>query len=215
MIKISGAHLKLRFQFPRRWLVLRGVLLTTSVAAMWPRDKQGFGGESLDPVDPAHRLHLKITSPLQEWPQQLGSLGEFAESQARLDEPALKIDPNLTESSNLPALGDRLERRRAAAKVEDLFAATTWNPPPPRQVPQRPLLPPMPSLPPFPYAVAGRVEDADGPMIVFMKQNQDFVVRLGDTLEHAYRVEAIDAQAVTLTYLPLNLKQVVAITALQ
>src|ERR1043166_210236 len=110
MIKISGAHLKLRFQFPRRWLVLRGVLLTTSVAAMWPRDKQGFGGESLDPVDPAHRLHLKITSPLQEWPQQLGSLGEFADSRARLGKPALQVDPDLAEHDTPVELAESLAR---------------------------------------------------------------------------------------------------------
>jgi hypothetical protein len=48
-------------------------------------------------------------------------------------------------------------------------------------------------------------------MIVFNRQNQDFVLRVGDILEQTYRVEAIDTRSVTVTYLPLGLTQAVVI----
>jgi hypothetical protein len=44
-------------------------------------------------------------------------------------------------------------------------------------------------------------------MIVFANQNQNFAVRAGEVLEKTYRVESIDSQAVTVTYLPLGLTQ--------
>ena len=110
----------------------------------------------------------------------------------------------------LPALGERLERPRSPAEVQDLFGIKNWNPPPP-PVRHKPLPPAAPTAPPFPYTVAGSAADVNGPMIVFNRQKQDFVMRIGDVLEQTYRVEAIDPQSVTVTYLPLGLTQVVPI----
>ena len=110
----------------------------------------------------------------------------------------------------LPRLGERLERPHTPAKVQDLFGTTDLNPPPP-PVREKPLPPAAPTAPPFPYTIAGSVADANGLMIVFNRQNQDFVLRVGDVLEQTYRVEAIDPQSVTVTYLPLGLTQAVVI----
>ena len=126
----------------------------------------------------------------------------------RDDAPAKGRQPS--SQLELPALGDRLERPRTPAEIQDLFGSKDWNPPPP-PVRQKPLPPPAPTAPPFPYAVAGSVADANGLMIVFNRERQDFVLRIGDILEQTYRVEAIDAQSVTVTYLPLGLTQVVPI----
>jgi hypothetical protein len=76
---------------------------------------------------------------------------------------------------------------------------------------EKPLPPAAPTPPPFPYTIAGSVADANGLMIVFNRQNQDFVLRVGDILEQTYRVEAIDTRSVTVTYLPLGLTQAVVI----
>jgi hypothetical protein len=101
-------------------------------------------------------------------------------------------------------------------EIQDLFGAKDWNPPPPPPVRQKPLPPPVPTAPPFPYTVSGSVADANGLMIVFAnRQKQDFVLRIGDVLEQTYRVEAINPQSVTLTYLPLGLTQVVPIDVKQ
>jgi hypothetical protein len=112
------------------------------------------------------------------------------------------------QPTGLPTLGERLERAQTVAKVQDLFGATTWNAPPPALLPQKP---PPPTAPAFSYAIAGLVHDANGPMIILNRQNQDFVLRVGDVLEQTYRIEAIGPQSLTVTYLPLGLTQVVPI----
>ena len=207
------------FPLPRRWLVLGGALLATSVAAMWPRAKDDSAIEVVAPVERVGQNKLKSDPPSDERARlQPGSAVESVAPSATTDKPEPKIERNLSQAPHAPAPGNRLERLRTPTKaddlkVEDLFGATNWNPPPPPPPPQQALPPPVPTAPPFPYAVAGSIADLNGPMVVFMKQNQDFVVRVGDVLENTYRVDAIDEQSVTVTYLPLNLKQVVALSA--
>ncbi len=165
----------------RRRLILGGALLATVVASVWPRAQERPASEVVAPVT------QRGAAPPRE--------------QAH---PAQSAQP-----TELPTLGERLERAQTMAKVQDLFGATTWNPPPaPVPLPQKPA---PPTAPAFTYAVAGLVHDANGPMIVLNRQNQDFVLRVGDVLEQTYRIEAIGPQSVTVTYLPLGLTQVVPI----
>ena len=110
----------------------------------------------------------------------------------------------------LPELGDRLARAPATSNIPDLFGATTWSPPAAGAKP-RPEPAAAPAAPPFPYAIIGSAESENGLVVVFSRQNQDFAVKAGDVLEKAYRVDAIDAQSVSVTYLPLGLTQVFAI----
>lgn len=109
----------------------------------------------------------------------------------------------------LPPLRALRERQHAATEVQDLFGAKTWNTPPPREQ-RRPAPPVAPMAPPFPYTIAGSIVDANGMMIVFTNQQQNFALRVGEVLDKTYRVESIDPQSVTLTYLPLGLTQRVA-----
>jgi hypothetical protein len=106
----------------------------------------------------------------------------------------------------VPSLPARAERQQSPG-VRDLFGPKSWNPPPAPVANRKPPPPPPPSAPPFPYLVTGAVADADGVMVVFTNQQQSFVVRVGEVIERTYRVDAIDAQAVTLTYMPLGLTQ--------
>ena len=98
--------------------------------------------------------------------------------------------------------------------MRDLFGPKSWNPPPPPVAARKPPPPPPPTAPPFPYLVTGAVADADGVLVVFTNQQQSFVVRVGEIIERTYRVDAIDAQAVTLTYMPLGLTQRVPVGGL-
>jgi len=118
----------------------------------------------------------------------------------------------LPARTELPKLNEQLERApTATAKVEDLFGATSWNT---ERRPAR-VEPVVPTAPPFPYAITGTLLDRNGLMVVFAKENQDFVVRAGDLLDENYRVEAIDPQSVTVRYLPLKITQVLPMGALQ
>ena len=121
-------------------------------------------------------------------------------------EPAPPRQRTQPEHAAPPKLSVLRERQHEDAEIQDLFGAKSWNTPAPR-APQKPSPPPPPMAPPFPYSIAGRVVDAHGTMIVFSNQNQNFAVRAGELLEQTYRVESIDSQVVTVTYLPLGLTQ--------
>ena len=114
----------------------------------------------------------------------------------------------------LPRLDERLERAHTPENPPDLFGTTDWNPPPPARE-LKPPPPPVPTAPPFPYTIAGSVIDATGALIVFNRQNQDFVLQVGDVLERNYRIEALDSKSVTVMYLPLGLTQVLSLERIQ
>lgn len=110
--------------------------------------------------------------------------------------------------AGLPPLGERLERPKGAAKVENLFAAPARTPPPAR------LAASTPSAPPFPYAIAGNLVDKGLMTIVFAKQNQYFVLGVGEILENTYRIDAINSNSIAVTYLPLGQQQILPLGTL-
>jgi len=142
------------------------------------------------------------------------------------DEPMIEVVPPVAQrdtarlmdktaagQAELPPLSALRERQRASTDVQDLFGIKTWSAPPAPQQPRTPPPPVAPVAPPFPYAVAGSVVDPNGLMIVFTQEQRSFVLRVGEVLEQTYRVESIDPQSVTLTFLPLGLTQRVPIGA--
>lgn len=99
----------------------------------------------------------------------------------------------------------RTPRDQAAS---DLFAARSWYVPPP---PPKPLPPPPPSAPPLPFSFMGKMMD-EGKLTVYLSaQERNYVVRTGDTIDGTYKVEEVGARMLTLTYLPLNIKQTLMI----
>ena len=87
----------------------------------------------------------------------------------------------------------------------NLFPAHSWRPPPPPAPPPPP--PPKPVPPPLPFKFLGRLVEADG-MVAFLSQGENpILARRGDTLLDRYRVDAVEADRIELTYLPLNEKQ--------
>lgn len=161
-----------------RWLILGGALLATVVASVWPKGQESAMTEVVRPATERER----VPPPRQH---------------------------TIPEDAALPAVAVLRGRQRDETEVQDLFGPKSWNAPAtrPPQKPSPPPPPPAPMAPPFPYSIAGRVVDANGTMIVFAHQNQNFAVRAGEVLEKTYRVESIDSQAVTVTYLPLGLTQ--------
>lgn len=101
---------------------------------------------------------------------------------------------------------DKLKRVPAAeaAPVSDVFTIQSWYVPPP---PPKPAPPPPPAPPPMPFTYMGRLVE-DGKTTVFLtKQNRNYAIAQGDTVEGGYRVDIIDANRVVFTYLPLNMQQ--------
>ena len=165
-----------------RWFVLAGALLVTVVAAVWPAGNRSDAPEVVAPVP-------------------------------RTAQPAA---PGGGHEIQMPAL-EAPARQHALSGMQDLFDVTDWArpaaPPPAKTVRSiEPASPPPAVAPPFPYTIAGIIEDARGPMVVFTKQNQNYVVRVGEVLEQMYRVESVGPESATVTYLPLRTAQAIPLS---
>ena len=105
-------------------------------------------------------------------------------------------------------LMDKLKRPALPENAKDMFASKSWYVPPP--VPYIP--PPPPSAPPLPFVFVGKMLEPGKSSTVFLEmQNRIFVVREGDAIDSNYRVDTISPPEMTLTYLPLDIKQTVQI----
>lgn len=101
---------------------------------------------------------------------------------------------------------EKLQRTPAGEDdtVADVFTTKSWYVPPP---PPKPVPPPPPAPPPMPYVYMGKLVE-EGMITVFLtKQNRNYAIKQGDTLDGSYRVDTVDANRVVFTYLPLNMQQ--------
>lgn len=85
------------------------------------------------------------------------------------------------------------------------FGSRDWTPVPPPPAPAPPPPPPPPpSAPPLPFTFIGKAVAAGGWEVYLTRGERTYVVRDKDTIDGAYRVDAIAPPVMTLTYLPLN-----------
>lgn len=91
---------------------------------------------------------------------------------------------------------------------KDLFSATDWSPPPPIASPAPPGPPMAPSVP---FTFLGKRKAETDWEVFLSKGNSTFIVRAGQTFDDSYRVESIQPPQMTLTYMPLNQTQTIAV----
>jgi hypothetical protein len=96
----------------------------------------------------------------------------------------------------------------ASASGRDLFSARSWNPPPPAPPAQEPA---APVAPPLPYAFLGKKLEAGSWEIYLSKGEQTVIVREGEIVDGAWRVDKIAPPSMALTYLPLGQVQTLPI----
>jgi len=100
----------------------------------------------------------------------------------------------------------KLNRQPLPEDVKDMFAGKSWYVAPP------PAKPAKPSAPSMPYVYMGKLaEQGEKAVILLVKQDRSYAVREGDVLDNVYRVDEVKAPVMTLTYLPLNIKQTIQI----
>lgn len=90
----------------------------------------------------------------------------------------------------------------ATAAAMNLFPVQTWQPPPPPPAP-----PPKPTAPPLPFQFNGRLDEGGSIAVFLTQQKRQLIVRAGDAIDQTYRVDAITAERIEFTYLPLQQKQ--------
>jgi hypothetical protein len=150
---------------------------------------------------------LLVTVVASVWPRAQENVAPEVVAPVTQPEVSSRRDQTLPAPTGAPTLVTRVERQQPAAGDRDIFVPKSWEPPPPPVAVRKPTAPPPPMAPPFPYVVTGTILDANGILVVFTNPQQNFVVRVGEVFEQIYRVESVDAQTVTLTYLPLGLTQ--------
>jgi len=174
----------------RSWILGAALLLTVAATA---------AVNSQDDADIAvvHREKLKSTETIQSQP--ISSAPSYEkEHLAVSDAPSI-------------LLVDKLKRPALPENVKDMFPAKSWYvpPPPPKIVAAPPL---VPIAPPLAYLFIGKMlEEGDHPVVFLENKSRIFIVREGDTIDSKYRVDTIDPPIMTLTYLPLDIKQTVQI----
>jgi hypothetical protein len=104
----------------------------------------------------------------------------------------------------------RLAARQGGAPAGDPFHTLSWESVAQEEARKSapPLSPPpAPKAPPLPFTYMGKLIE-DGRIVVFLTQgDRNLIVRLGDTIDGTYRVDAVTEQHLSLTYLPLKQKQ--------
>ncbi|MBY0579207.1 MAG: hypothetical protein K2P57_09175 [Burkholderiales bacterium] len=110
-----------------------------------------------------------------------------------------------SEAGAIPLDGSA--RPQQPEEARDMFAAKSWHvEPPPQKIVVRPVAPPLP------FVYIGKMIDSGNKVIVFLAdQGRIYTVSEGDRINGNYRVDAVKAPSMTLTYLPLEIKQTLQI----
>jgi len=166
-----------------RALWLGGALAATLLAAQWVSGEDG-GADLGQPVED------------RNFRKESHSTGRTAREAA----------PEVPDEADQLQL-ERLERRKFSAQAGDIFRRQSWVPPPPPSASK----PPPPSPPPLQFKYLGRVVEGDETRVFLVLAERNYIVKPGENIDSQYRVDAVNDHAITLTYLPLNAKQMLAI----
>jgi hypothetical protein len=169
--------------------VLIAGLAATLGAMLWVDRRDKEAGEGVVAVVERRPL-ARAPTPAR------GSAASAAANAHGLDLNRLQR-PGSVEPAGDP-FADRRPKPAAAARLERAPSA----PVEPVAVP----LPP-PSAPPVPYTFIGRLSEAESTTVFLAAGDRNLVVKPGDVIDNNYRVDAVTDNAVSLTYLPLNVKQ--------
>ena len=103
---------------------------------------------------------------------------------------------------------DLLGSRTSPAPTGDPFQSRSWAPAPDPVEASRPRRPPPPpQAPPLPFAYLGKLVEDATTTVFLARQDRNYVVRAGDTIDGTYRVERIADDGLVVTYLPLKIQQ--------
>lgn len=112
---------------------------------------------------------------------------------------------------------DKLHRPKRTEPIVDAFAQKA--PPAPAPAPVQvakaePAPPPPPPAPPaLPFRFVGKFVEDGAVRLLIVKGEAEHSISGGETLDGIYRVDEITDQAVTFTYLPLNIQQTLPLAA--
>jgi hypothetical protein len=145
---------------------------------------------------------------------ELTSLSKTKSTKNNIENRAstIKLQSNesiVSDSKLIP--WDKLKRDTVNTSTsKDLFSVHSWViiPPAPKI---KPSPPPPPVAPPSPFTYFGKMEDGPkGTLLFLIANNKVYSVKKGEKIDAFWRFDSEDANNIQLTYLPLNLPQVLS-----
>jgi hypothetical protein len=135
--------------------------------------------------------------------------------------PAPAAAPAPRPQAKADALRLDLLRREAQQRPEgDAFAAHSWQPPPPPPPPVKKQIvapepapePPPPAAPPLPFTFVGAFETEGAKQVFYLAEGDKVhVVTEGEIVNEIYQVETVSPEEMVLMYLPLKIRQTLAL----
>lgn len=131
-----------------------------------------------------------------------------------------KAQEKNTEYLDISKLGQRTFDPSAGK----LFASTNWTPKKPALTQEEQAAkaeekrakavapPPAPTAPPLQFKYAGKAISDNQTWVFLSRSGENHIAKIGGKVTDQYRLDAINDTAITLTYLPLNIKQTLTIT---
>lgn len=104
-----------------------------------------------------------------------------------------------------------LRPRTMTAETRALFASISWAPPARPAAPPPP--PPPPTAPALPFSFVGKRHDGTAWEVFVNRGEQTIILREAQVIDGQYRIDSIKPPLMTVTYLPLDEKQSLAIGA--
>ena len=133
---------------------------------------------------------------------------------------ANKAQENNADSLDVSKLGQRKFNPLAG----ELFASTTWaSKKPPvdlqeqaekaaaAQAAKMTARPAAPTAPPLQFKYSGKAIEDRITWVFLSRSGENFIAKIGEKINDQYRLDSINDDAITLTYLPLNIKQTLTI----
>jgi hypothetical protein len=118
----------------------------------------------------------------------------------------------------------KLGQRKFDPSAGELFASTTWTPKKPQisleeqaaakaaEIAKASAPPPAPTAPPLPFKYAGKAISDNQTWVFLSQPGENLIAKIGEKINDKYRLNSINDDTVTITYLPLNIKQTLTIT---
>ena len=130
-----------------------------------------------------------------------------------------RVETNTTEYLAV----DKLGLRQFNAQAGEIFKSTSWAPARPqvslqqqqatlaRQAARAAAPPPAPMAPPLQFKYIGKAVYGNKTWVFLSEAGEYHATKLGGHIEDRYRVDTMNDETVTFTYLPLNAKQTLEI----
>ncbi len=171
----------------KRKMIIGGALAATLIAALLVEDEE---------------------EPVFNSPEPVMQPAKVAQNKTRTEPNTSQLDVS------------KLGQRKFNPQAGELFVSTDWAPKRPLHDPEEheiklvqpvKIAPPPPAAPPLQFKYAGKAIADNETWVFLSKSGENLITKIGGKINDQYRLDALSDDAVTVTYLPLNVKQTLTI----